>query len=94
MRAIAVEGFILWHKKTPNELGLFDMSGNVDEWTSDTMEKYTENCQINPSYPDEKGGGTLRGGNWWAGPMWCTVWTRCACNNSYPQEGLRLVMKR
>ena len=53
-----------------NELGLYDMSGNVYEWCEDRFdEKYYEKCQRegtvkNPVGPDEGVRRVLRGGDW------------------------------
>lgn len=35
-------------QKNPNELGLYDMSGNVSEWCLDGYNKYHDSVQINP----------------------------------------------
>ena len=37
--------------KQPNELGIYDMSGNVSEWCDDTLIEYGRNYQVNPHEP-------------------------------------------
>ncbi len=50
--------------KEANDLGLYDMSGNVMEWCSDLFSNYTDNNQINPTL-DKKGEYRInRGGSW------------------------------
>lgn len=37
--------------KYPNELGIYDMSGNVWEWCQDWYSSYTDSSQVNPKGP-------------------------------------------
>ncbi|MDR0312480.1 MAG: formylglycine-generating enzyme family protein, partial [Treponema sp.] len=39
--------------KDCNELGLYDMSGNVNEWISDFMGAYTQSAKTDPTGPNE-----------------------------------------
>ena len=52
-------------KKKPNELGLYDMSGNLPEWCSDYSGSYTDEPQMNPTGPDQGTRRIARGGGWW-----------------------------
>ena len=50
-------------KKAPNELGIYDMSGNVWEWCSDKSDNYSSSAETNP-YNKSGSRRVLRGGSW------------------------------
>ena len=51
-------------RKQPNELGIFDMTGNVNEWCSDYYDPlyYNNSPENNPHGPDTGNGRVIRGG--------------------------------
>lgn len=52
-------------EKMPNELGLYDMSGNVCEWCQDLMGRYISNTNsLNPTGPNAGLERVFRGGCW------------------------------
>ena len=70
-------------KKLPNELGLYDMSGNVMEWCQDRYGEYCIEAQVNPTGPSSTffkslfstscNCRVLRGGSWAQFDKGCTV---------------------
>ena len=82
----------------PNELGIFDMSGNVREWCQDWFdENYYEKCHAkgvvkNPKGPESGRRRVLRGGCWFYSASICRVAYRDYGNpsNRNSLRGLRL----
>ena len=50
--------------KSSNELGIYDMSGNVWEWCQDWSGSYSSSSQRNPKGPNSGGSRVYRGGCW------------------------------
>lgn len=60
-------------EKQPNELGLYDMTGNVWEWCSDWLGDYRISTPPNPTGPLSGSARVYRGGGWYSRAASCRI---------------------
>ena len=80
----------------PNNLGIYDMSGNVSEWCYDLYDAdyYSASPADNPKGPEKGTSRVIRGGSWVDKEELCTVYSRIKSfdlNKGYDNIGFRLV---
>jgi len=66
--------------KKPNSLGIFDMSGNVEEWCWDLYEDYSSFTQNNPHGAENGTTHVKRGGSWLDDATQCGVFHRASAS--------------
>ena len=80
--------------KKANELGLYDMNGNIEEWCHDWYSLYTEDPVVNPSGPETGMSKVHRGGRWNGSAKYCRLTRRDGFSQGVKRNymGMRLAL--
>jgi len=79
--------------KQPNELGIYDMSGNIEEWCSDWYDSYSSSAQTNPTGASDGYTRVTRGGSYtFARPVHVSYRSRVTPDNTSRALGFRLAL--
>ena len=80
--------------KVPNELGIYDMNGNAEEWCNDWYYLYTEEPVTNPTGPETGKSRVHRGGRYSGAVKFCRITRRDGFSPGVRRTymGLRLAM--